>query len=333
MIIPSTIIWIFTAKCNLNCIHCYTSRFIKLKELTLDEKLRFIDEISELGISHVGLSGGEPLLHPHLPLILSRLRDYGISISMVTNAIHVTPEKAKLLYKHEVYVYVSIDGPKHVHEKIRGIGTFDKTINGYKVLKEHGVEISTVMAINKLNYKYIEDYFKIAMNLEVDRIAVIPVMPSGRALTNKIYVDAWEYLHAVKTLDKLSDMYGYPSSLWCTPFAPLIVKSRHIASYFCRTYSVQDIDPAGRLLACDVIDLAFSNIRDKKFIEALREYQENKTIKEIVSPSRIPKPCLTCPLKEQCRSGCFARSLIVFNGLNEGDPLCPRIAEEKIKKT
>ncbi len=331
MHIPSTIIWIFTAKCNLNCIHCYTSRFHKVQELTTNEKLKFIDEIGELGILYVGLSGGEPLIHPDFPLIVNRLRDYNISVTVVTNATVLTSEIAKLLYRNEVYVYVSIDGPREIHDHIRGKGTFDKTIHGIKVLKDHGVEYSTVMAVSKLNYKYVKDYIDVAVSLDVDRIALIPVMPSGMALKSKVFVNAHEYLEAIKIADTISDLQGYPISLWCTPFAPLVVKSKHVYSTFCRTYSIQDIDPAGRLLACDVIDLTFSSIREKKFTDALREYQNSKVIKEIVNPSKLPDPCIKCPLKNRCRSGCFARAFNIYGSLNAGDPLCPRIAEKSLR--
>ena len=322
---PETIIWIFTAKCNLNCPHCYTSRFLRSKELSLKEKLRLIDEMGELGIEHVGLSGGEPLIHPELSMILRRLYDYDISISLVTNACIAPSSIVELLATYDVYVYVSIDGPKNIHDSVRGLGTFEKVLRNVEKLRKYGIDFGTVMAISKINYKYVKEYLELALKLGATYPSLIPVMPSGKAMSNGIYIESDEYVKAIETAVKFIEQVGYPISLWCTPFAPLVSNSRYIYSSFCRTLDITDIDPSGNILACDIIDYIVTNIRDRSLAKALEDYINNEVIKEITEPPKLPEPCLKCPLKTFCRSGCFARAFSIYGDFNAGDPLCPKI--------
>lgn len=322
---PETIIWIFTAKCNLNCPHCYTSRFLKFKEMTMEEKLRLIDEICEIGIEHVGLSGGEPLIHPELPMIIKRLSDYDISISLVTNAYVFPSNILNVLASHDVYVYVSIDGPRDIHDRIRGVGTFEKIIENVRKLRIYGIDFGTIMAINKINYKYVRDYLELSLKLGTNNPSLIPVMSSGKAMNNGIYIESDEYIKAIKIAEEFIEERGCRLSLWCTPFAPLISSSKYIYSSFCRTLDITDIDPSGNVLACDIIDIVITNVRNKSLAKALEDYANSKIIREITNPSKLPEPCSKCSLKTLCRGGCFARAFLIYGDFNAGDSLCPRV--------
>jgi radical SAM protein with 4Fe4S-binding SPASM domain len=296
--------------------------------MSLKRKVSLIKEFSEAKVSHVGLSGGEPLVHKDFPTLAKELYENEISVSIVTNATLLNEEIANILKRYDIYTYVSLDGNKRIHEMLRGEGTFDKVIKGIKILEKYGVEYSTIMAVSKINYNYVKDYLMITLSLKANRAILIPVMPSGRALTSKIWIDANDYEFAVKQAKDVASKYSYPVSLWCTPFAPIITNSNYIFSSFCRGSGSIDIDSYGRILACDIIDLVVSEVRNKRFLEALKDYYSSKIIKDIVKPKNLPKECLSCPLKEYCRGGCYSRSLIVNGKLNAGDPLCPRIGKE-----
>ena len=194
-------------------------------------------------------------------------------------------------------------------------------------IRNYGIEYSTVMAVNKLNHRYVKEYLEITMNVEATHASLIPVMPSGRALSNRIYIDAQNYLEVLKIADHFSKIHSYPISLWCTPYAPLIVNSRFIRSSFCRTSSVVDISPSGDLLLCDVMDISITSIKNRKLTEALEEYQRDERVKVLINPPKLPSPCNSCPLRNLCRGGCFARASIIYGDVNAGDPLCPRVVK------
>src|SRR5688572_20677258 len=60
-------------RCNLSCTYCNEYDDCSAPVPTA-EVLRRIDRLAELGTGIITLSGGEPLLHPELDEIISRIR-------------------------------------------------------------------------------------------------------------------------------------------------------------------------------------------------------------------------------------------------------------------
>ncbi|MEM4756631.1 MAG: radical SAM protein [Desulfurococcaceae archaeon] len=324
---PGYLIWIFTAICNLNCLHCYTYRFRGMKELGLSDKLKIAREIGELGVEYVNLTGGEPLIHPHLPFLLRELDEYGVEKSVVTNATIVSENVFNLLVKTNTYVFVTIEGPRDIHDEIRGRGAFDKVIENTKLIKSRVGHFSVVTTINKLNYMYTDKIVDLAIDLGADELAVLPVMPSGRALETKTYIEPFEYLLALLSISRKARSRGLPISAWCTPWAPLLKGLEGVGFWFCREMNGMDIDPAGNVLLCDILDFKITNVIEKGVLGAFREFKENQLVKSVSNPLKMPSECAKCDISLGCRGGCFARSYILKGDLNAGDPLCPVISK------
>ena len=322
---PEYIVWVFTAKCNLNCLHCYTHRLRNRGELSLEEKIRIAESIGESGVKYVNLTGGEPLTHPHLPSILQTLSEYSIDKSIVTNGVVVSGNTLDLLYKTNTYVFVTVEGPREVHDAIRGRGTYDSVVRNIKALKKTLGSISLVTTINKVNYIQVDEVVVYAASIDVDELAVIPVMPFGRAVETGVYITAEEYLEALSRIRNRAREYGLNITAWCTPWIPLYWKD--MGHSFCRDMNGMDIDPLGNVLLCDVLDLEITNVRNRSIVEAFKEYREHVLVRNVMNPSKLAKACSDCPIQWGCRGGCFARAYTVRGDLNAGDALCPRIHE------
>jgi len=94
----------------------------------------------------VVLHGGEPLLLgvAKLESVISTLREAlpaECAISLQTNGILITQEILDLCASARATVSVSLDGPRHVHDRKRvgfaGEGTFDKVLEGIGRLRAH----------------------------------------------------------------------------------------------------------------------------------------------------------------------------------------------------
>src|SRR5579871_5444406 len=83
-------------RCNLACAYCneYDDHS---KPVPLETMYERIDRLAELGTTIVTTSGGEPLLHPDLDLILGRIRRHGMIAGMITNGYLLTAERIKRL--------------------------------------------------------------------------------------------------------------------------------------------------------------------------------------------------------------------------------------------
>ena len=64
---PHSVVWEITFACNMRCLHCGTAAGkMRSDELTTEEALNLIDELTGLGSQEITLSGGEPLLRDDL---------------------------------------------------------------------------------------------------------------------------------------------------------------------------------------------------------------------------------------------------------------------------
>lgn len=84
-----------------------------------------------------------------------------LGLSLNTNASVVTPEIAQFLADHQITASVSLDGREIVHNRERIFhsekGTFDATLQGFMLLKEHGVNVGVSCTIAESGVDDFED--------------------------------------------------------------------------------------------------------------------------------------------------------------------------------
>ncbi len=325
-LMPQAVVWIISGVCDLRCIHCYASRFADVGELPLKEKLKLIDELAGCGISYIGITGGEPLINKDLEPCLKRIRDHGIECSINSNAQCLDEDVARILDRYDVYLFVSMDGScKRTHELVRGPGTWDRLMRGLDAVRKLGLEFSTVMAINRLNYSDAAGYVELAEIIGADSACMIPTMPVGRA-GQDITSSPDQLISALKSAELAAKNLGYRVTVWCYAPSKLVIDPRFVSTWSeCRRCKTVDIDPAGNMLLCDILDMKLSNVR-KGFRNAIGEYFKRREVKEAVNP-RLKEPCRSCKIAETCMGGCYARSYLMFGNFDGPDPYCPRVKD------
>jgi uncharacterized protein len=139
----------------------------------------------------IGFYGGEPLMRFSF---IKDCVDYSrkiikgkeLKFNMTTNAVLVTPEIAEYLFNEGFSILVSLDGPKEIHDRYRidknGKGSFDRTINGLKILADKHREIKKGMI--SVNVVYTPPYSEEKINLINDFIKELTWLPVVNARTN-----------------------------------------------------------------------------------------------------------------------------------------------------
>ena len=96
-------------RCNLSCSYC--NEFDSYSEpVPAEEMLERIDRLAALGTLIITISGGEPLLHPSLDLIIQRIRSHGILAGLITNGYLLTAKRIKRLNSAGLdHIQISID--------------------------------------------------------------------------------------------------------------------------------------------------------------------------------------------------------------------------------
>ena len=106
-------------RCNLACEYCNEYDDFS-KPVPLETMFRRIDKLAELGTSVVTISGGEPLLHPELDDVISRIRHHGMVAGLITNGYLLVPERIERLNRAGLeWLQISIDNvtPDDVSKK------------------------------------------------------------------------------------------------------------------------------------------------------------------------------------------------------------------------
>jgi len=138
-----------TARCNMNCAHCYINlpagdNEAQAKELTVEEILSIAREAARMGAVWCLITGGEPFLREDFPEIYMGLKRLGLLVAVFTNATFINEEYVTLFKKYpprdiEITVY---GVTKETYEAVtRRPGSFEKFINGINLLIENGVRV------------------------------------------------------------------------------------------------------------------------------------------------------------------------------------------------
>jgi len=174
---PLTVTLQISRVCNLHCIYCSESDLIQDPSLALINKM--IKNLS--GVNRIIISGGEPLLRQDLFSILEMCKNNFNIVALASNAVNINLEIAKRLSNYVNYLDITIDGPRNIHNKIRG--SYDKIVEGVWNLKKAGVEFSIVMVLLKENKEYVPYVAQIADTFGAKKLKILSPIPKGRGKT------------------------------------------------------------------------------------------------------------------------------------------------------
>lgn len=159
-----------TYRCQAQCVHCYNPGATRndnersgrsdMKELTLDDYKKIIDDLCDNGLTTATLTGGDPFMHPYVWGIIDYLYEREISISVYTNGVGLIGQEERLAAYYPYLVQCSLySGEPAIHDKItRTKGSWQRTVNVMDNLHELGVPIDIACPIMQTNLK---SYFEV----------------------------------------------------------------------------------------------------------------------------------------------------------------------------
>ncbi len=153
---PKTL-WFNTGTlCNITCANCYIESSPtndRLAYLEPVDVVAFLDQIDDVGwpIREIGFTGGEPFMNPQMVEMARISLERGFEVLILTNAMRPMTrprvwEGLRSLnerYGDRLTLRVSVDhwSAKN-HDQERGRGTFDKTLEGMRMLRDAGIRMA-----------------------------------------------------------------------------------------------------------------------------------------------------------------------------------------------
>src|SRR4249920_1312004 len=109
-----------TRRCNLRCLHCYSSSGPEeSSELSIALLRDALTDASEEMYSAVGISGGEPLLYKPLHELLEHAHQSGMKTTVTSNGMLLTEKRLEALRGVVDLLAISLDGVPASHNRMR----------------------------------------------------------------------------------------------------------------------------------------------------------------------------------------------------------------------
>lgn len=154
-------------RCNEVCVHCYQEQGQK-GEMSTEQLKALLDELAELGVLVLTISGGEATLRKDFLEVVAHARARGFALRIFTNGLTMTRALAHRLGQLAVHI-VEISLYSHrpeVHEFVTGVpGSFVKTVSAVRDLVAEGVDVHLKSPALNLNQDELDAYVAFATGL------------------------------------------------------------------------------------------------------------------------------------------------------------------------
>jgi radical SAM protein with 4Fe4S-binding SPASM domain len=179
------VVWNCTRKCNLHCVHCYSSAGDKdpAEILTTKQAKSFLRDLADFGVPVILFSGGEPLLRQDIFELAHFARELGIGTALSTNGTLITEaETQKIKNAGFAEVGISLDGIGAKNDRFRGKkGAYEAALQGIRNSISLGLRVSLRLTITLSNYMEIPAVFDLMEKERVERICFYHLAYVGRA--------------------------------------------------------------------------------------------------------------------------------------------------------
>lgn len=298
-----------TARCNVNCIHCYQV-MSRDRELNTAEVKKLLDDLSALGAIELTFTGGEPLMRSDFSFILKyAVEEKGFSVKIFSNLTLLDESSANLFASLPINVVeTSVLGPdSETHDSITQVnGSFDSLIRGIKMLTERNVRVLGKTVVMKNNFARFADIISLFNNLGIS-----------------FKYDDGLFVKSDGFRKPLSFSISERDSRSLKKVSRKIKPNKHHSCNAAK--SVMSISPDGNVFPCGPFTEPAGNIRDMSLRDIWYDSPLMKMVRSMNNSDY--SACVGCFYIDKC-NGCVAMGM----GLSQGRIHPCFLARKKLKR-
>jgi len=342
-----------TGRCNLKCRYCfYADEMSARNDLPTERWLALFEELGELGVQRVCLSGGEAFTRKDIFELIDGVVASKMRYQMLTNGTLITPDTVKAFEvgKRRLRldsIQVSIDGSRaEIHNRSRPPNSFDRALAGLRLLKAAGFPVTVRVTVNRANLDDLPNVARLLLEdvgLRSFSTNEAETMGSARCYGDSMVLTPAERRRAMTTLADLNKKYDGRINANAGPLA----LAKHFAEIeeslargetsrpgrgkLCAcggVFGKMAILHDGTIVPCDMLPTLTMGVfglhsladawRSSPAINAVR-YRHDIPLESLPS-------CRGCAYLGFCTGGCPASVMARLGKLNARDPLvCYRI--------
>ena len=241
--------------------------------------------------------GAEPFLYKDLYQMVYDLKVLGIKTGVQSNGTIQRFEILDVVDRFDT----SIDGIGEIHERIRGRGTYRKTIAMVERALEKGNMGVVSITVMEDNIPFVEETVFTLMEKGVKRIDIspvvrwnmgtglIPLMPRGSY--SRAFIQ--DFLGVIKRLRDIPGVTFSPS--WIASEPDKFFNTEMIETLYCGHFSAFRIQPDGSVVHCHHIRKVFGSVLKDDILTLW--YKHMRNFREMLMKRNLYKFCKRC-----CRS-------------------------------
>lgn len=204
--------------CNLQCDHCnaasYLLKNLKTRKMTDNHLMNLVSFLGNWGVKAICFGGGgEPTMHPCLPIAISETHKLGMESSIATNGTLFTETMMNILAMYCRWVGISVDAATGKTYKIgRKKDCFDKVVKNIKSLvglaKQYGSHCDVAFKFLIFEYNQHEIYkaCKLAKELGVRDFHARPADFSHQGMKRKKKYNPYKIDKVLAQFDKCREL-------------------------------------------------------------------------------------------------------------------------------
>ncbi len=317
-----------THRCPLGCPYCSNPIELVRSSGELDTKTwgRVMQEAADLGIMHLHLSGGEPLIRNDLAEIVNAANVAGLYTNLITSAIGLTPQRLTELKSVGLdHVQISIQGvePLRADTVAHFKGALKTKRDAAKHVVDEGLALTINAVIHRDNIRDLQQIITLARDWGAGRLEVAHVQYHGWALANRasLMPSREEFEVAARIVeDARAKLAG---DLVIDHVIPDYYGERPKACMGGWGRQVIVITPDGRALPCHAAaslpGMTFANVKDKSLNEI---WESDPAFQKFRGTEWMPKPCKGCERAEVDWGGCRCQAFALAGDAATTDPVC-----------
>jgi len=315
---PFDIDFVLTNKCNCRCKQCDIWNYY-LNHPEMIEKELGLDEIEKIFSSYrefkvIGITGGEPYLRDDLSSIIDiivstqpKIKKLFITSNgiLTKRIVKTVKEILKNDMNCELNQLISLDGPKEIHNKIRGMDIYDYTTETLRELhpltmKYSNFKIGTISVYGPFNYIQFD---KVLDEIEFWHKELNGLSPGmclwhqGTLYKNEEWDITDTYLYALpkylprirKLLKSTGSVLGSGRSMWFD-LIDYWTEKRHKQVIPCKAGRVRYVlYPYGEVHPCFIYNRPIGNLREYDYdFKRIFDDPKRRQIREEIKNEKCP---------------------------------------------
>jgi MoaA/NifB/PqqE/SkfB family radical SAM enzyme len=261
-----------TNACPQNCEYCY-NRNRQGHLMDKDTIKRIANQLKQMGVVWLGLTGGEPLLNKDIAEITESIAG-DCAVKLFTTGCTLTRQKALDLKNAGLFsVSVSLDhSNEEDHDRVRGYqGAFNQALKAIEIFKSIGgvhVGVSSVLSREMIRNDKVEDFLCFLEGLEIDEAWLSEVKPSIEAFWDEsLVITEQDRLKMVR----LQDRYNIKSKMVVNYLGHFEGKE----CFGCNAgHKMVYIDAFGEVSPCVFTPMSFGNVQTESLDAIINEMRK-----------------------------------------------------------